>query len=568
MLGATRRTVEPIVAIVVNVLDQMLFRGLFDPLYAPSFVHQFAGNGMHAMCEEIADGILQDVSAQRHNRLDHKRLVNISGFGAVELSFWESPVRWARAFINHRLQPADETFWYTMRSRTHTVLVLLLLINFCGINRWVFVLLLGLINRRCEYQLMRFISTAQLVRFLLVGLIGVPSLLIGFEECAERPNLATTPTGDMMLVEPLARSETCSLFRPPESVERWLWVASEVARSVCILSAFACLRSARGGRQLLMALETVCVDAADGCLDGVCDEARIRRESAHRVDAAQEGLLSEFSELSSHRHDDASTTDVEAAFTPRHVQWTESDVDRRVAEEYAKLRRDEAERLRKRALHLAEKKAKSQRKHGEEAAEEPPLVSGAEQPPPKDGGPVAIALLGLEIASSLFCYGGCALKFAFGLSFTWADVHGAIVLQALACFPYVIFGALPVEVVCGLQATGYNMQGLLCPLLTMDEIKEARKHREKWEKASREAKAAKKEAKAAAKLARAASKKALKTAKNEEVAAAKVAKQEAKASAKLEKSEPGGASIYGERASIWERSHLFGRATWCTWRKE
>ena len=67
-----------------------------------------------------------------------------------------------RARMRHSLFPADESFWYKMRSPLFTLKVLLVLINFCGINRWVFVLLFGLINRRCEYQLLHFLATAQL----------------------------------------------------------------------------------------------------------------------------------------------------------------------------------------------------------------------------------------------------------------------------------------------------------------------------------------------------------------------------------------------------------------------
>ena len=441
--GATRHTVEPIVGLVLDMLEDQLFRGLVDPLYEPQCLHgtsSHQSSHLDSLKSSITDSIVQVVSEAMD--FDHKRLLMITGLGALDISFREAPLRALRARMLHSLYPADETFWYKVRSPLFTLKVLLMLINFCGINRWIFVLLFGLINRRCEYQLLHLLATAQLCRFLCVGLPSLPYLIYGsggFLECTrylehreaelERASFGPNRPAEWY-VDSLVSAAECRIFHRPEATDEWLLLLSEVVRSVTLLLVFVHLRYARGGPELLKALEMVAVDAADGKMDGVFDEERLLAGRTQSDDTP-----SPSSQLPAHAPlggDDQALG---------RVQWTEGQIEHATARAYVRLR------------------AAAEKKHAQHRKQTEPLEYAR-----RNGGPAAAAMLVLELVSSLAFYGyafacfrAAALSplpdaieptgytFRMGKRAPWEQVEVALLFHALMCFPYVIFIVAPVE---------------------------------------------------------------------------------------------------------------------------
>ena len=185
-----------------------------------------------------------------------------------------NPYNALRARVLWAILPADATTWMKLRSPFTVFMMLLSATPTLAINVWVFVFLFGMIDRRDEFQLVNFILKFKGFQFAS-GVFSSVQAALKLYQCVDHVGL-------------------CETAAPGQGAGFPFEIACEPLRLVVVWAAFALLwcGHARGGREEIVALETVRIDAADGDLDGTRDIDKLRAaeskgeamEASHSID--------------------------------------------------------------------------------------------------------------------------------------------------------------------------------------------------------------------------------------------------------------------------------------------
>jgi len=202
-------------------------------------------------------------------------------------AFWPAnralpnPYNWLRAKVLYSLFPADGTMWKTLRDPFAVGVFLCKSTPKYAINVWTFVFLFFLIDKRDEYQLVSFILKFKSFQFLSGGLIAMTFASVKMFSCASDMKSADYFSSENDPSTPLWKIDACATHAPGSHDSFWIEIAMEPVRIILIWVAFLLLRSgyAKGGKEELLALEQVRIDAADGSLDGARDVKKLRRKS-------------------------------------------------------------------------------------------------------------------------------------------------------------------------------------------------------------------------------------------------------------------------------------------------
>ena len=191
--------------------------------------------------------------------------------------------------------PADATTWMKLRSPFTVFMMLVSATPTLAINVWVFVIFFFLIDKRDEFQLVNFILKFKAFQFAS-GVIAAVQAALKLYQCVNVVGL-------------------CETAAPGQTAWFPFEIACEPLRVIVVWAAFALLwcGHARGGREEIIALETVRIDAADGELDGSRDIAKLRAaerkgeemQASHAIDddevhAASEAARKKFNASVAH----------------------------------------------------------------------------------------------------------------------------------------------------------------------------------------------------------------------------------------------------------------------------
>ncbi len=179
-----------------------------------------------------------------------------------------NPYAWFRAKVLYSTQPADATIW---KVTTDPICATILVIKLCplyGVNVLIFALLFLFIDKRDEYQLVRFILSFKGFQFISAVLMAAKTGIKTFF-CLQKMEAMLTPDLDYL-------GWSCSPVKPtPKSAYIY---SLEILRVVLLTAAGYLLTHgyAYGGVLEVKALEEVRLDVADGSLDGVAERSKLR----------------------------------------------------------------------------------------------------------------------------------------------------------------------------------------------------------------------------------------------------------------------------------------------------
>lgn len=257
--------VERVASYLLDKLQAYMVRFVEDP-YMPAFMKRIIRRAWTIVCNEINPELLDEFTSifARANR----------AYKANRMNYWPGPPRlwyfcdpglsfsramchtcWAmRAKFLYAQMPADGGSWKVMRDP------LGLLIMFAKMNPWAsvyaFLLTFLLMDRRDEYQLVRFILQFKAAAFVTAGVMPAVQLGLSYHSC---------------IVELANGNPDYCVENAPSASPSFPWaLLREAIRIVLVYGAFYLLASghAVGGTEELMALEYARLDVADGSADG------------------------------------------------------------------------------------------------------------------------------------------------------------------------------------------------------------------------------------------------------------------------------------------------------------
>lgn len=256
-----------------------------DP-YAPSFYNSCMAFIHYQVWEEIQDELEESILAsitygdkeeQEHNKY------RMAGWPLTSPSFWKGPYKWFRAKLLYALLPADSTLFKGLRDPVGLTVFILNLWNPYQASVWLFIVLFILIDKRDEYQLVNFILTFKGFQ-AVSALIGAYAASLALYKCA----LEVGGPADSVILKNASFGKAAVYETPelcastaPGTDEAFYWlVFAEPVRLLVVWLAFGMLASgyATGGKEELLALEQVRLDAADGSLDDGVDHKKLKKD--------------------------------------------------------------------------------------------------------------------------------------------------------------------------------------------------------------------------------------------------------------------------------------------------
>ena len=176
---------------------------------------------------------------------------------------------WVRARFLYAVLPADANVWRVLRDPIAVFIYMLTLTPTYCISTWMFVVLFFFIEKSDEYQLVNYILKFKATQFLSVGIYTMGKLSVLLYDCLE----------GVLRNEAV---EACQQNAPGQYAGYDYYIVMELVRVVFLYLAFFYLARgyAFGGKEELLALEHVRVDAADGSLDGTQDRSALK-ENLH-----------------------------------------------------------------------------------------------------------------------------------------------------------------------------------------------------------------------------------------------------------------------------------------------
>ena len=341
-----RKTDELTEVVTVFLLSRLLDRlgglvreALKDP-EMPTRIQDLVDRTTTAVWADLSAQVQDSVSASfDQENLAYKEMLIRFRAGGPSLwprgTRWPQPWTWFRARLLHTLMPSDETFWSAFHDPVAWTIRLLMVLP--GISVLLMVVLFGAIRKRDEFQLINYITLVRSYQALLVGVSGLIGGGVQFYSCLRVldrslhvPSLATRhpPAGRVSDVGAVAGVDAaaqlahvtaafatieagCAGHSAAYEWRDWLHMAvyAACAFNLCVYAAYALLIGgyARGGKEHLLALERVRLDAADGTMDGLLDV-----ESAYKLQAR---LV-----------DDVKDNDPEPV--PEHLLWAAAEAER------------------------------------------------------------------------------------------------------------------------------------------------------------------------------------------------------------------------------------------------
>ena len=264
--------------------------GLQDP-YAPEIFNRGVSHIFNEVWDEIQDELEESICAgiTYGDKKDQMfREFSLIGWPDTPPPAWPPSFKWVRAKLLYALLPADSTLFKKLRDPVGLAVFVLNLWNPFQISVWLFVLLFVLIDKRDEFQLVNFI-------LMFKGFQAVSALLAAHSASMQLFSCALevggAPQPEMLRSASFGRAaeysaplDKCATGAPGTDADFYYLCMVEPVRLIVVWLAFALLACgyAKGGKEEILALEQVRLDAADGTLDGIVDHAQLRRDEKDR----------------------------------------------------------------------------------------------------------------------------------------------------------------------------------------------------------------------------------------------------------------------------------------------
>ena len=184
-----------------------------------------------------------------------------------------NPYNWFRAHFLYAIFPADASRWKMLRDPFAVVIILLSLCPLYAVSVWMFILLFFLIDKRDEHQLVGYILKFKATQFLTVGLYNIFKFAVIMYDCLDG-------------VYDHEADDRCIHSSPGHDPNFMYLCGMEPIRIGFVYIAFLMLVCgyAFGGKEEVLALEHVRIDAADGSLDGHTHTKKLKKNVHLRAD--------------------------------------------------------------------------------------------------------------------------------------------------------------------------------------------------------------------------------------------------------------------------------------------
>jgi len=277
---------------------------LQDP-YAPEIFNRGVSHVFNEVWDEIQDELEESICegityGDKHDQ--RFREFSLIGWPDTPPPAWPPSFKWVRAKLLYALLPADSTLFKKLRDPVGLAVFVLNLWNPFQVSIWLFVLFFVLIDKRDEFQLVNFILTfkgSQAVSALIAAHGASMQLFSCALEVGGPPQPALLKNASLgRSAEFAAPLDKCATGAPGTDADFYYLCMVEPVRLLVVWLAFALLGCgyAKGGKEEILALEQVRLDAADGTLDGVVDHAQLRRDEKDRNKGVKGSQLAYFTD--------------------------------------------------------------------------------------------------------------------------------------------------------------------------------------------------------------------------------------------------------------------------------
>ena len=279
--------------------------GLQDP-YAPAFFNKSVSHIVNEMWDQIQDELEESICSgitygDKKDQMFHE--FSLIGWPDTPPPMWPPSFKWVRAKLLYALLPADSTLFKRLRDPVGFLVFALNIWNPFQISVWLFVFLFVLIDKHDEYQLVNFILTFKGFQ-ALSALFAAQGASMQLFMCAlevgdaPEPEMLKSTASFGRAASYAAPLDKCATGAPGTDADFYYLCMVEPVRLLVVWLAFTLLASgyAKGGKEEILALEQVRLDAADGQLDGVVAHTQLRRDEKDRDTGVKGSELAYFTD--------------------------------------------------------------------------------------------------------------------------------------------------------------------------------------------------------------------------------------------------------------------------------
>ena len=232
----------------------------------PRRVTRMVDSLVDAAWVEVSDDLKAGIMASYGRSNKEYRELRIKQWAKAPPFRFDNVYSWLRAKVLYSTQPADATIWKVTEDPVNASILAIKLTPFFGVNVLIFALIYHFIDRRDEYQLVRFILAFKGFQFLSALYMAVRHSIKMFG-CLEAVGLEENFADLDRHCSPVKASWYSGYL-----------YSLEILRIALLHHAAHLLASnhAYGGSNEIKALEDVRIDIADGSLDGFADRASVK----------------------------------------------------------------------------------------------------------------------------------------------------------------------------------------------------------------------------------------------------------------------------------------------------